>query len=932
MKQKSIFWWLLIVCFTVLSANAQKVIQVTGSVKNVQTNELVPAVSVMIKGSSVGAFTNDKGDFSFSTAKKPPFTLVVSSVGYVTKEILFTGKELVVSFQPGYVLGDEVVVAASRAAERILESPVSVERISNPAIRTTPATSYYDILGNQKGVDVTTSSFTFKSISTRGFNGSGNLRLNQIVDGMDNQAPGLNFAVGSIIGLTELDVDNMELLSGASSALYGPGGMNGTLLINSKSPFKYQGLSFQIKQGANHLDRKQRDERGAFYDWSIRYAQKINDKLAYKLGMQIIQAKDWLATNQGNYLRPTSGSALPYGQTIPGDRNSDPNYDGVNLYGDETNTPIQPVLGQVGAGFVAAGLAPKSAIDAILATVPATQLVSRTGYAEKDVVDPNTLNYKLTGAIHYKVTNQIEAIVAANIGVGNTVYTGSDRYSLKNLRMGQYKLELKAKNWYLRAYTTHEDAGDSYNATIASRYFNEKWKSSTGATGWFAQYAQAYLQARLKGAANSTAHISARAVADNGRPTGPVYEHPLFQQLVSTPISDQGALFVDQTNLKAAEGQWNLTDALKLNTYGSELIVGGNFRRFSLNSKGTLFADTAGKINIDEVGTYAQLSQKIADIVKLTFSGRYDKNTNFKGRFTPRFSAVVKLAKDHNLRMSYQQAYRFPSTQNQWIRLVINSGTILLGGLPQLRDVYNFNGNPAYSQASLMQFAATGNPAVLKPQVFSEFKPENSASYEVGYKGLIGKKLLIDVYGYVSDFENFITNVNVVQSTNGSVAGLANANTRRVFVVATNAPGRVKTRGYGVSVDYLLPKNFSVAANVYSDEMYQKPADASFVTFYNTPKYRTNFSVSNNGFGTDKRYGFSATYRWQEAFDYEGTFAVGKVPAFSTVDAMISYKYPKIKSLVKLGGTNLLNKYYVNGFGNAQVGALYYVAFSYNVF
>ena len=55
------------------------------------------------------------------------------------------------------------------------------------------------------------------------------------VDGMDNQAPGLNFSVGAIIGLSELDVDNLELLSGASSALYGPGGMNGTLLMTSKT-------------------------------------------------------------------------------------------------------------------------------------------------------------------------------------------------------------------------------------------------------------------------------------------------------------------------------------------------------------------------------------------------------------------------------------------------------------------------------------------------------------------------------------------------------------------------------------------------------------------------------------------------------------------------------------------------------------------------
>ena len=99
-----------------------------------------------------------------------------------------------------------------------------------------------------------TASLTFRTITTRGFISSGNTRLNQLIDGMDNQAPGLNFAVGNIVGLTELDVDNIELLSGASSALYGSGGMNGTVLITSKNPFKYQGLSFNLKQGIMHVD------------------------------------------------------------------------------------------------------------------------------------------------------------------------------------------------------------------------------------------------------------------------------------------------------------------------------------------------------------------------------------------------------------------------------------------------------------------------------------------------------------------------------------------------------------------------------------------------------------------------------------------------------------------------------------------------------
>lgn len=273
---------LVLFALTSTVAFAQSSTTVTGSVTNNKSKEALSAVSVTIKGGTAGTFTDDKGNFKFTTTQKPPFTLVISSVGYTAKEVVFNGSNVSVALETSFVLGEEVVVSASRVPERILESPVSIERISSANIRQSPASNYYDIVGNMKGVDVTTSSLTFKTVSTRGFNSSGNLRLNQIMDGMDNQAPGLNFSVGSIIGLTELDVDNVELLAGASSALYGPGGMNGTLLINSKNPFKYQGLSFQIKTGVNHVDSKQRD-RSPFHDWNLRWAQKLSEKWAFKI-------------------------------------------------------------------------------------------------------------------------------------------------------------------------------------------------------------------------------------------------------------------------------------------------------------------------------------------------------------------------------------------------------------------------------------------------------------------------------------------------------------------------------------------------------------------------------------------------------------------------------------------------------------------------
>jgi len=959
------------------SAWSQGSTVLSGSVKNNKSREGLSAISVTIKGGTAGTYTDDKGNFKFSTNQKLPLTLVFSSIGYSSKEVTVSsaGQNLDVELSPSYTLGDEVVVAASRVPERILESPVSIERIGTTAIRNTAAASYYDMLTNLKGVDVVVASLTFRSVGTRGFNSSGNIRLNQLIDGMDNQAPGLNFSVGSVIGLTELDVESMELLQGASSALYGSGGMNGTVLINSKNPFKYQGLSFQIKNGVNHVDGYQRP-RSPFFDWSFRWAKKISEKFAFKIGGQFIQAQDWLANQTENYNR-TATAANPYGKSVVGFRGNDPNYDGVNVYGDETTTPLSVVrdnvFNQLAAGVpgwatLLAGstaflnASPNATINDYnfwLNSVGGSSLVasgttpiiygsirnyftgvnvSRTGYDERDIIDPTTLNVKLTGGLYYKLNANTEASLQAYWGTGNSVYTGSDRYALTNLVMGQYKAEIKSKNWFLRYYFTRENSGNAYNATITTRLFNEAWKPSPT---WFLQYAASYAGTRSFGVSNIDAHNRARGFADQGRPTGFIGNNPLFQRVANTPISQGGGLFLDRSRLRVFEGQYNMSNDLKLTKSGTDFLVGFSARQFVLNSQGTLFADTAGNININELGAYAQLSQKMfGDFLKVTASGRYDKNTNFQGRFTPRVSAVMKLAKDHNLRFSYQQAYRFPTTQNQWINLTIGGGTRLMGGLPALRNFYNFSGNPAYTVASVQAFggsvlAGAPNPGLLQQQTFPEFKPEVMTSNEIGYKGLIANRLLIDAYYYWATYRDFISSVQVLQARNAptspaSVFDLLSADRRIGYSISTNTPGDVKNSGWGVSADYLLRRNLTFSANLYSDKIGDLPV--GFVSFFNTPLYRTNISLNNTGFGNKNRWGYSVVYRWVDEFYYEGTFGVGQMPSYATWDASVSYKLLNTKSLIKLGGTNIFNRYYRTGFGNPQIGGLYYMSFGWNVF
>lgn len=908
-----------------LSASAQQIV-LKGKVKNKHTGESIPAATVLVKGRTTGATANDKGDFTLTVGTLPA-SLLVSSVNFEEQEVTVSGPdELTILLTPAVNLAEVIVEGGTRTRTKLINSPVTVERIGLAQIRTSPTLDYYDLATYLKGADVVTSSLTFKTISTRGFNGSGSTRVNQIVDGMDNQAPGLNFFVGNFAGLTELDVESMELLSGASSALYGPGGMNGTVLIHSKSPFKYEGLSMLVKEGVMHVDERQRST-SPYHNFSLRWAKAFNDRVAFKVGAQYISAQDWLAGDTTNYI-----GAGPAGKTGAGSRYSDPNYNGVNVYGDETTFDVRRIQngGQwvdiwAAVGKVMGDMNPNArpAINAVLAQTPASLAISRTGYHERDIIDPQTKNIKLSGALHYKLAPKLEAIAMGYWATGNTVYTGNNRYALKGIKIGQYKVELKHPSWFVRGYTTQEDAGEAYTATVTAQYFNEAWKP-TGK--WYQEYAQAYLTAgaQLWGqiaatqgveAANAAIrdnmqqlHMAGRTFADKERPVAGSAEFTqLFDRVRKTPISKGGGLFLEKSQLWMGEGQYNFSEVVKF----AEIVVGGNYKRYILNSEGTLFIDKPGDpIGINEVGAYAQVTRKLLNnALTLSFSGRVDKNEDFKEKFTPRATALVRLAENNNLRFSYQSAYRFPSTQQKYINLNVGSYT-LLGGLPWIVDAMDAQKNPLLDITS-------GTPV---PYQYTALKPENMTSFEAGFKGLLAdKRLLIDAYGYWGRYEDFLGRNILLQPATG-----------RVFSTVVNSSNQVKTHGFGLGMDYQLPRNFSLFFNGYSDAITDVPT--GFQPFFNTPKYRFNTGVANAGLGRKGLWGFNALFRWQDAFQWDGELANGPVEAFGTLDAQVSYKLVKIKTVVKLGGTNILNKYYKTGYANPEIGGVYYASIGTNIF
>jgi outer membrane cobalamin receptor len=328
----------------------------------------------------------------------------------------------------------QVTISHNRLKEKLRESPVTVESLNAKAIKETPASDFYEGLGHLRGVDVTAASLGFRIVNTRGFNSTSPVRSLQLIDGVDNQAPGLNFSLGNFLGANELDVANTEIVVGASSAYYGPNAFNGVINMTTKDPWKHQGLTAQIKVGERELAQIM-----------LRYAKAYKNKkgrevFAFKAGLSYMRAYDWVADNYDPTLDSKAGKSNPGG------------YDAVNRYGDE-------VFGTAANDQVSIQTK---------AILPGLGAYYRDGYNEKDLVDYNTRNLKTNLVLAYKINNRNEIQYGFNFGTGTTVYQGDNRYSLNNILFFQNRLEWLGKKGHLRFYTTNEDAGRTYDAVLTA--------------------------------------------------------------------------------------------------------------------------------------------------------------------------------------------------------------------------------------------------------------------------------------------------------------------------------------------------------------------------------------------------------------------------------------------------------------------------------
>lgn len=823
--------------------------------------------------------------------------LVVSFVGYESQEVALTGPDngLNVVLEPSPNPLNEVVVAASRVEESIMRAPVTIEKVSTVQIEQISTPEVLAGLGQFKGVDVNSAAMLFTSISTRGFNTAKSERVVQLYDYADAQLPSLNLSPGNLLGIPEVDMESVEVIHGPASALYGSNALNGVILFNSKDPFVYEGLTARVRGG-------QRD----FFDGQVRYAHKLGQKWAFKVNGSYVTALDWVPENYS----PSSLSVNPEGSPL--------GFSAVNRYGDFSREYRQ-----------------RLADGTVVAPELAGKTVYLPGFTEAELIadDNHTEAYRAQASFSYLLTKELKATLDVKRAEGTSTYQNQSRFRMKGLGTNQYRAELKSPRGFLRAYTTEDFSGESYElgalGTNLQLSSPEAGSKLTYADQFYSAFNAEYKQQRANGLSVEEALAAARTAADATRlrADDPRFS-PLRAQIIGEASASRGgSRLLLNSFLNDVSGQYNL----KLSPT-TDLVVGGAYRDYRLGSGGGyVLADKPGeRLRNYEYGGYLQAAQRLFDDhLKLAAAGRLDRFKHFDTAFSPRLSAVLSLGatKQHNVRVSYGRAFRAPSQIEQYSQ--VDLGNVLgLGNIGQGFEGYTLTNAQGQSYAQVLTGAAA-----LESFAYSapRLRLERVNTYEAGYKGILARHLYVDVNYFDSRYSDFIGSVVFVGNPDGtrpsvlqllaSQPDFGPGKTSRLIYAPSNNRQQVHTQGAAVGLNYYWMKALQLSGNYSFNHLDRAALPDNFRTFFNTPTHKYNLGANGQVF---QHLRYNVNYRWAEGHLQETPFATGNLRDYSSLDLYLGYTVAPLKSTFHVGGSNLLDTRNIQVYGGPNLGRLLY--------
>jgi outer membrane receptor protein involved in Fe transport len=930
---KKLILLLTIVLSSLLSFGQE--IKLSGTVRDASSGQSIPFAKVIIKGKSSGAVADDSGNFALVlnySDSVNSFTLVVRAEGYNEKEFTVDKSSTNVIFELQLIeqVLNEVVVSSSRISEKIFEAPVSIQKISSKEIMSSASGNFYEGFKNVKGVDISTSSAGFQAINMRGFNTTAPVRVVQFVDGMDNQAPGLNFPVGNLVGANPLDLQSVEIITGPASALYGANAFQGVVNMISKDPYRFQGVSGELKTGSRNL-----------IEGNFRFAQAFgkSERFALKFTASYMQMQDWIANDSAaNTYGDISAdvnlsnivSQLQYDQSLS--LEDQEQWLALNNY-----IEFNPVVGQTGLNV--------KTIDA-------------PGYREQDLADNTVQSLKSSLGLHYKLNENSQISYTGKFGLGTAIYQGANRYSINDILFNQHKLEWSGKNHLIKAYGTFENAGNSYDAVftginISKASIGDNWVP-TYLTNFFetlGDLTNDYDDDASLNDVNQAMEIALQAANGSWYAPGTSDYDSVRATIIRSADLQNGSKFVDRSALYHVDAQYSFSQIKWV-----DLLVGANFRYFAPRSFGTIFTDTLlnfadtlsdgspdpvaeyNRLSLWETGGFLQASKRLFnDKVRVIGSVRLDKNQNFDPQLSPRLSVAYNM-KSHNIRIGAQSAFRTPTLQNQYIDLDLGPIT-LIGNLNGVSNVYTLNSMNAFKD-SLDAVNGDLNAVdhdLLEAKEYKALQPEQVKTIELGYRGMFKNKFFVDADVYFNQYTNFIADVRVVEPLNGTIAGEDSGfdaiitDQYEVYQIPVNSEKTVNSLGAGIGISYFASEKIQMNVNYTYARLITETLEEDLIPGFNTSPHKVNIGLSGRKIWKD--LGYSTNFQYVHGFEWQSTFGTGMINRYTVWDIQLNYPF-KVKDnelVVRVGSSNVLNQRRREIFGGPQIGRMIYTTLGFNL-
>ena len=918
---------LVVLLFAVTGSYAQVILK--GHIEDAETGEEMIGASVAIQGTFTGTVTDIDGNFELKVPELP-ITLEFSYTGYAmtTQTITDATEPIKIKLSTQAVFTDLIEVKGQRIDEKKKSAALTVESLDPIAIKQTASENFYDGLGALKGVDLTSASLGIKVVTTRGFNSTAPVRILQTIDGVDNASPSVNFALGNFLGSSELDLRGVDLIVGASSAFYGPNAFNGVIKMESKNPFLSKGLSAFLKFGERNI-----------VETGVRWADAVENKngdefFAYKINFSYLSADDWEANN----FAPIDSSRVPATHYA--------GFDAVNIHGDEYD-----------GVFDVTNVTPWSTFG--LTTF------YRNGYKESELLDYSTDNFKGNISFNFRLkpedgVDSPELIFANNFSRGSTIFQGSARFRLLGVQYLTSRIELRKRDkFFLRAYVTADSVGDTYNPFATAQQLNEAAKtnelwSNLYIDAWIANFGQ---QARDLGYprleivdgkpvfdfdardaffANPVVQDSlaswhaqttdiVNASSEQGTKPFLVPGTPEFQaefdRITNTLTSEGGSKFFTASEVYHVAGEYIFKPE-----FADKITVGGSYRLYTPDTRGTIFQDTTEFITIrnSEFGFYAGVEKRFMnDRLTLAVTGRVDKNQNFNWIGTPAASIVYKPTDKDYLRFSFSSAVRNPTLPDQYFWLDVGPAIFAgsVNGFDSLLTIESFENYGVNLDADQLDYFD-----------IAPIQPEKVQTFEVGYRSIFWDKLYIDAsyyYNIYDRFLGFLIGLDVEFNELGLPSDV------EVLRASANAESQVTTQGFAIGLNYYFLKSYQLSGN-YTWSKLNTETDDEIIPAFNTPEHKFNISFSGRNvpiylgnFYTDN-FGFNINYKWIDGFLFEGSPQfTGLVPRYDLLDVQVNYEFKRINTTLKIGASNILNNLHFETVGGPLIGRLGYVKLTY---